>query len=319
MAGNQNQEGDSIIATAYRGLEVTGSSIFQLQPREDSTPMKRCEELMAQMHKDQPSHGTELSYGDKDSQILRFWRARSDYYGSSPPLIVFVHGGSWRAGTHLDSLGATKVEHLTNLGFAFATVNYTLIHEVTVEQQVQEVADCVGYLVKGAKAYRMDFFDPSKIFLMGHSSGAHVATLLGTDTRYFERAGVDIGIIRGVLALDGSNYNAMTESLDSPGPVLEGTKYGLGTDPERLRAASPTYHASAPNAGAFLLLQVQRHGDIRQAIEFEAVLRTAGTDVALHVFEGESFEGHMQMLLRLGHEDYPATVVLEKWLREKAR
>ncbi|KAJ5485773.1 hypothetical protein N7530_000073 [Penicillium desertorum] len=76
---------------------------------------------------------------------------------------------------------------------------------------------------------------------------------------------------------------------------------------------SPTYHARAPNAGAFLLLHVHRPGDVRQAVELSATLEAAGTDVAFYVSEGEGFEGHMQMLL-LGDPTYPATLVMDNWL-----
>jgi hypothetical protein len=54
---------------------------------------------------------------------------------------------------------------------------------------------------------------------------------------------------------------------------------------------------------------------VRQAVEFAAVLEAAGTDVELRVFEGRSFEGHVQMLLRLGEMDFPATEVMDGWLR----
>jgi hypothetical protein len=50
-------------------------------------------------------------------------------------------------------------------------------------------------------------------------------------------------------------------------------------------------------------------------VEFAAVLEAAGTDVELRVFEGRSFEGHVQMLLRLGQGEFPATEVLDGWLR----
>ncbi|RSL53016.1 hypothetical protein CEP54_010642 [Fusarium duplospermum] len=79
---------------------------------------------------------------------------------------------------------------------------------------------------------------------------------------------------------------------------------------------SPTYHARDPSAQAFLLLHAQRQGDIRQAVEFAAALTAAGIEVALHVFEDEGFEGHMQMLLRLGDQKYPATSVMDNWLNE---
>ncbi|KAJ5511942.1 Alpha/beta hydrolase fold-3 [Penicillium expansum] len=296
------------IAIAARGREITGLRIFQRTIAEDDITRTRLEELLLAMNTDQPTGGVDMTYGNGDAQHLRYWESKS----TDAPIILFVHGGSWRSGTYLDSIGSTKVAHLTGQGYAFATVNYTLIPSVTVEEQVQEVADSLGYLVKNAARLG---FDPQRIILMGHSSGAHVVTLLGTDERYLEKAGINIHTVRAVISLDGSNYNALAEIADSPGPVAENTTIGLGTDPKRLQDVSPTYHARAPNAGAFLLLQVQRQGDIRQAVELSAALEAAGTDVALHVFEGESFEGHMQMLLRLGDTTYPATLVMDKWLK----
>ncbi|KAL2672289.1 hypothetical protein Neosp_012991 [[Neocosmospora] mangrovei] len=296
-----------IIATAARGNEITGLDIFQ-KTSDDITP-DRVEHLMSQMHKDQPVGGTDMSYGDSDAQRLRFWKSKSP----KAPIILFVHGGSWRVGTYLDSIGATKVHHLLDKGYAFATINYTLIPQVKVEEQVQEVANAVGFLAKNADELG---YDDERVILMGHSSGAHVVTLLGTDTSYLERAGVDIGAIQAVISIDGSNYNALAEMMDCPGPVAQNMIYGLGSDPEGLRAMSPTHHARGPNARTFLLLHAQRQGDIRQAVEFAAALTAAGTEVALHVFEGEGFEGHVQMLLRLGDPEYPATSVMDSWLNK---
>ncbi|KAH8901355.1 alpha/beta-hydrolase [Thozetella sp. PMI_491] len=300
----------SPIDRAARGNEITGLAIFDNPP--EDFPASRVEELMAEMHADQPSGGTDMAYGNQETQNLRFWPPKSpNGQSAKAPLVLFVHGGSWRVGTYLDSLGSAKLDHLTAKGYAFATVNYTLIPTVTVEEQVQEVADSLGYLVKNSATLG---FDPTQLVLMGHSSGAHVVTLLGTDTSYLERAKVNIDCIRGIISLDGSNYNAMAEIIDSPGPIASNMTFGLGTDPERLTAMSPTCHARKPNAHAFLLLHVQRQGDIRQAIELSAALNAAGTDAALHVFEGESFEGHVQMLLRLGKPSYPATSVMDQWL-----
>lgn len=121
-------------------------------------------------------------------------------------------------------IGPAKSTHLTGQGYAFATVNYTLIPSVTVEEQVQEVADSLAYLVRNAAT--LDF-DLQRIIL-GHSSGAHVVTLLGTDERYFEKAGIGVHIVRAVISLDGSNYNALAGITDSPGPVAESTCRRLG-------------------------------------------------------------------------------------------
>lgn len=65
---------------------------------------------MAQMNADQPSGGTDFKYGTA-AHRLRFWAAQ----GGHCPLILFVHGGSRRSGTHLDSVGSAKVGHLVTL------------------------------------------------------------------------------------------------------------------------------------------------------------------------------------------------------------
>lgn len=296
----------SPVELATRGLEVTGREMFREFP--DHIEGSRVEELMAAMQAASPRGGTDMAYGNEAAQRVRLWTPPA---AVKAPIIVFVHGGSWKAGTYLDSVGSRKVEHLVNQGYAFASVNYTLVPAVTVEEQVQEVANAVGFLAKNAD---QNGLDPKRILLMGHSSGAHVVTLLGTDTSYLAKAGVDIESVRGVISLDGSNFNAATEMIDSPGPVAESTAFGLGTNLSRLQAMSPTYHARAPNAQSFLLFQVQRLGDIRQAIELSVALRASGTECALHVFEGPGFEGHMAMLLRLGDPSYPATAVLDHWL-----
>jgi acetyl esterase/lipase len=299
-----------MIASAFRGNEILGLDIFtQSRDALEDFPAARVEQLMSAMNNDIPTGGYDISYGDKETQYLRFWKAKSP----GAPVIVFVHGGSWQIGTYLDSIGSAKVPHLLEQGYAFASVNFSLVPSVTVEEQVQEVAHAVGYLTRNATDLGIN---PQNLILMGHSSGAHVATLLGTDSSYLSKAGVNISNIRGVIAIDGANYNAMADFMDSPGPVANNLAFGLGKEPARLRAMSPTCHARGANAGAFLLLHAQRDGGIRQAVEFAAVLEAAGTDVELRVFEGRSFEGHMRMLLRLGEEGFPATGVLDGWLKQ---
>lgn len=314
---NTSQTGttvDTPTSLAARGNEITGLDIF----RHTTNPItpERVTELMAQMHADVPPGGADHFYGPSPTHVLRLWTPQQQNNKNSPaPIVVFIHGGSWRVGTYLDSLGSAKVAWLTGKGYAFASVNYTLIPTISVGQQVEECADAIAWLVQHAARLGLD---GERIVLMGHSSGAHVASLIGTDGRYLESVGVAMDKVKGVLAMDGSNFNAAAEMLDSPGPVAENMLAGLCPsrvpDLQHLRDMSPTYHARGPNAQAFLLLQVQRQGDVRQAVEFEAALLAAGTAAEVRVFEGEFFEGHMAMLLRLGDGKYPATGVVDGWL-----
>src|SRR3546814_15983751 len=93
-------------------------------------------------------------------------------------------------------------------------------------------------------------------------------------------------------------------------------KQAFGTDPARQRALSPTHHAAAPNAPAFLILHVQRRDGTAQSRALGDALRTAGTNVAVKGFAGRGLAGHMEINRRLGDPDYPATQVVDDWLTE---
>ncbi|OBS26095.1 hypothetical protein FPOA_00039 [Fusarium poae] len=301
----------NLSSAAARGNEITGLSIYQ-DTNEDIT-LERVQELMSEMNADVPQGGIDIVFGDKETQRLRFWEPTSKSHKA--PIIVFVHGGSWTIGTYLDSVGSLKVKYLNDLGYAFASVDFALIPSVTVEEQVQEVADAVSYIMRNSKELGID---PESVVLIGHSSGAHVVSLVGTDTSYAQKAGFNINHLKGVIALDGSNYNAAASIADNTGSIVTNMLNALGSNPQRLEAMSPTLHAAGPNARAFLLLHVQRKGDIRQAVEFSAALKAADTSVDLHVFEGEGFEGHVTLLMKIGDQKYPATDVMKKWLDQYA-
>ncbi|KAH7192840.1 Alpha/Beta hydrolase protein [Fusarium flagelliforme] len=294
-------------ALAARGEEITGLYIYR--DTSDDITMERVQELMSEMNSDVPEGGTDFIFGEKETQRLRLWKPKSTT--SKPPIIAFIHGGSWTIGTYLDSVGSAKVKYLNDLGYAFASIDYALIPTVTVQEQVQEVADAVAYLANNAANLGID---GGRVILMGHSSGAHVVSLVGTDPNYASKAGFEMDVLKGIIALDGSNYHAAASIADNTGSIVSNMLAGLGSDPKHLDIMSPTLHSALPNAGAFLLLHVQRKGDIRQAVEFSAALKAAGTGVDLHVFEGEGFEGHVAMLLRIGEDQYPASKVLQRWL-----
>ncbi|KAF4500412.1 isoprenylcysteine alpha-carbonyl methylesterase ICMEL1, partial [Fusarium agapanthi] len=205
---------------AARGREVTGLSIYK--DTNDDINMDRVHALLAEMNSDVPQGGTDIVYGEREAQRLRLWKPTSS--STKAPVIVYVHGGSWTIGTYLDSTGSKKV---------------------------QEIAASVAYLIKHSEELGID---PERVVLMGHSSGAHVVTLLGTDPTYAQKSGFSISVFKGIIALDGSNYNALAEFSDSTGPIITNMIKGLSDDPERLEDMSPTHHAAAPNAGAFLLL-----------------------------------------------------------------
>jgi hypothetical protein len=146
-----------MIENAARGKEITDFDVFGRWG--DVGPMERIKELVQQMHADVPAGGEDIIFGQRESQKIRYWKAES----GRGPLVLFVHGGSWRAGTYLDSVGSKKVDFLTKNGYAFASVNYTLFPEITVAEQVQEIANSLAHLLGQATNLG---FDGGNVFLV---------------------------------------------------------------------------------------------------------------------------------------------------------
>ena len=53
-----------------------------------------------------------------------------------------------------------------------------------------------------------------------------------------------------------------------------------------------------------------------QADALAAALKRAGTRVEIGSFPGEGLQGHMEINRKLGEPDYPATPVMDAWLRK---
>ena len=252
-----------------------------------------------------------IAYGNDPLQKLDVWRAKNA--AAAAPLVVFVHGGGWQRGSKDNATGRWKAVHYPQQGYAFASIDYRLVPEATVEQQAQDVAHAVKAVIDQAPALGID---RRRVILMGHSAGAHLVALVGTDERYLRGAGLSFADLAGVIPIDGAAYDVPAQMADA-GSFMKAT-YGqaFGTDPHRQEALSPTRQAAAPNAPRFLLLHVQRADGVRQAQGLTAALRSGGTAAAIEAFAGNGLMGHMEINRRLGDPGYAATPVVDAWLKQ---
>lgn len=251
---------------------------------------------------------TEYAYGNAPLQKLDFWKAKT----ANAPLVIFVHGGGWKRGDKGNATGQYKAPHYRAQGYAFASINYRLVPDATVEQQAADVASAVAYFRKNAASLGID---PKCIVLMGHSAGAHLSALVGTDPQYLRGAGLDMLALAGVIPLDGAAYDVPAQMTDGA-RIMQGTyKQAFGTEPQRQRALSPTWQAGAPNAPSFLILHVDRDDGARQSAALADALRKNGAKVQLQAFEGKGLKGHADINRKLGDPEYPATPVVDAWLR----
>ncbi len=253
-----------------------------------------------------------LRYGPDALQVLNFWPAQGTT--APAPLVVFVHGGGWKRGSKDSAGGAWKAPHYTGSGYAYAAINYRLVPAARVEDQAADIAAALRYLIDHVAAPGIA---PARIVLMGHSAGAHLAALVGTDERYLKDAGLSLANLSGVITIDGAAYDVPRQIKDGGNFMHDTYEQTFGTAPSRQRALSPTFQAARPNAAAFLLIHVQRKDGIAQNEEFEAALRTAGTLVTRRGFAGDGLRGHREINRSLGDPAYVATPVVDIWLKQQ--
>lgn len=175
------------------------------------------------------------------------------------PVILFVHGGGWSMGDKRNV--ESKPAHFTNAGYIFASTGYRLVPNAKVEDQAKDVGAAVKALVGQASAIGVD---PTRIVLMGHSAGAHLAALVAADPQY---AGDAFGAIKGVILLDGAGYD-VAKTMDAAGPrQWQMYNAAFGIDAVRHATLSPLTHVGGQDAPHWLVLFVEDRAASRDQSE----------------------------------------------------
>ncbi len=124
---------------------------------------------------------------------------------ASSPVVVFFYGGSWQRGTRAQY--AFVGQRLAENGIVTVVADYRVFPQAKFPGFMDDAAKAVAWAKTHAREYGGD---PARLFIAGHSAGAQIAGLLGTDGRYLQRAGVPIRDIAGVIGLSGPYDFAIT-------------------------------------------------------------------------------------------------------------
>lgn len=140
-------------------------------------------------------HTTDLAYGPEERQALDVYRPRR---GADQPVVVFLHGGRWQVGSKAQYrlLGRTLARH----GVVTVVPNYRLYPEATFPAWVDDAAAAVRWTYDHAHRFGGD---ATQLYVVGHSAGAHTATLLALDAQYLQGAGVPADAVQGVVSMAG--------------------------------------------------------------------------------------------------------------------
>jgi acetyl esterase/lipase len=140
----------------------------------------------------------DVAYGDDPQHRLDVYLPPAPRKAGRP-VIVFWHGGRWKFGDKADYRFVAAA--LLQAGFVAVLPNYRHYPQVKMQGFMSDAAQAALW----ASAHAAEFGgDPDRLYLMGHSAGAHMAALLALDTRHFAAAGNGAPRIAGVIGLSGA-------------------------------------------------------------------------------------------------------------------
>lgn len=218
--------------------------------------------------------------------------------GENPPLIVYVHGGGWRAGSKED----VPIADLYDKGFAIASVDYRLSTQAVFPAQVHDIKAAIRFLRANAGVFHLN---ASKIAIIGSSAGGHLAALVGVSNGSPDLEGKvgehldqssDVQVI--VSFFGASNLETILSQSTPKGrdfriPAL---KLLLGDTPDKkpelAKLASPVTHLDKHDPPLLLI-----HGDAdpqmppQQSQELAKAYESLGLPVTLILLPGSLHGG----------------------------
>ncbi|AMN40821.1 alpha/beta hydrolase [Rhodoplanes sp. Z2-YC6860] len=139
---------------------------------------------------------TNIAYAQGERHRLDVYRAHGM---TARPVLVFFYGGSWQAGSK--DMYAFLASTLAARGYVVIVPDYRVYPEVKFPVFLEDGAEAVRWTRDNATAFGGD---PSRIFIMGHSAGAHIAAMLALDDEWLRGVGLSPSRdISGLIGVSG--------------------------------------------------------------------------------------------------------------------
>ena len=241
------------------------------------------------------------------------------------PLVVWIHGGAWQAGSKDRSPAMPLLEQ----GFAVASITYRFSQNAVFPAQIEDCKTAIRWLRKNSASLNIA---PEKIGVWGSSAGGHLVAMLGVagDVKDWDK-GENLDQSSRVQAVcdwfgpsdlisfgpQGGNDRVRnpspfpaSDSADSPEGKLIGGAVPANKD--KALAASPTNYVTKDDA-PFLIM----HGDkdplvpAAQSTELHELLEKAGVPSKLVILPGAGHGGpqfHSRETMKLVSEFFAKTL-----------
>lgn len=208
------------------------------------------------------------------------------------PVVVWIHSGGWSRGRKEHTPATTLVKE----GYAVASIEYRLTGTAPFPAQIEDCKAAIRWLRANADKYHLD---AQHFGAWGHSSGAHLAALLGTsgDVTALDGKGENLNFssrVQAVCDMSGPSdlvtmYGQVSEKATEMGPKATEAIDALVGGPLEQRkqtaiAASPIHYVSKDDP-PFLIIHGENDGTVpvEQAKILAAALKRAGVDTTLEL------------------------------------
>lgn len=218
-------------------------------------------------------------FGTTESRDLKCDIYQPPIKDTGRPGVLLIHGGAWQSGDR-SQLRYYGIQ-LARYGFVGLACEYRLSGEAPWPAQIYDVKAAVRFM--RAKSNQLGI-DESKICVTGNSAGAHLALMLGCDSKEFEGKGGNMNV---------SSRCAAISAIYPPTRVYfnkneaENKLLGKDANDEVAAKASPLSYANKNFPPTILM-----HGNADQVVpnsdsfNMYHALNKAGASVELHVFDG---------------------------------
>lgn len=190
-----------------------------------------------------------------------------DVFRAGAPLMVFVHGGGWREG-RADSYHF-PAPMFVDRGITFAALDFEMVQDVGLDGMIEQVRQGFAAVVRQASRLGAD---PNRVYVSGHSSGAHLAAVLLT-TRWADY-GLPDNVVKGATLISGM-YDLKPVRLSARStyvPFTDDIEHDL----------SPQRHLQCLNMPLLLGYgELETDEFKRQTQDFAAALQAAGKPAQL--------------------------------------
>lgn len=216
---------------------------------------------------------------------------------TSCPVLIWVHGGSWQAGDKSTRATGGKADHFVAEGYVFVSVNYRLVeasNDVRWPDFGNDVAAAVAWVIDEAAALGVD---PERVALVGHSAGAHLVSIVGTNPDLLAAVGRERSDLACVVSLDSVTHDL----TDQPTFERDIVRAAFGDDAGVLADGSPTLqaieHADDGSVPEFLIVTRGRDVRLRSAARLGTALLDAGASAS--VYDASPYD-HRDVNVRIG-------------------